>query len=63
MIELIGLGAVAIMALNKKENPKSKDPFFEWDALIKKYSDQFKVPFIISIIVTIAVTVALCILS
>lgn len=45
MIELIGLGAVAIMALNKKEEPKSKDPFFEWDALIKKYSDQFKVPF------------------
>lgn len=33
------------MALNKKEEPKNKDPFFEWDDLIKKYSNEYKVPF------------------
>lgn len=33
------------MAIGKKQEPKSLDPFFYWDDLIKKYSDKFKVPF------------------
>lgn len=45
MIETVILGGLAIMALNKKQEPKDKDPFYEWDDLIRKYSNQFKVPF------------------
>lgn len=45
MIEIIGLGAIALMAANKKQEPKERDPFFEWDSLIRKYADQYKVPF------------------